>query len=64
MLLFFQTIGGGFWVSAAQAAFENRLLLSVPSTAPGVDPIQVLSAGAANLRKAFTPEQLLGVVLA
>lgn len=64
MLLFFQLIGGSFWVSAAQSAFSNRLLLSVPHTAPGVDPEEVLAAGAANLRKAFTPEQLPGVVWA
>jgi hypothetical protein len=34
----------------------NRLLLSVPNTAPGVDPAEVLAAGAANLRQAFMPE--------
>lgn len=60
--LFVQTIGGAFWVSAAQAAFANRLVQRLPITAPGVDPRVVIATGATQLRDAFSPEQLSGIL--
>lgn len=62
--LFFQTIGGAFWVSAAQAAFTNRLVQKLPELAPGVDPALVVATGATELRKVFTAEQLVGILQA
>lgn len=60
--LFLQTIGGAFWVSAAQAAFANKLAEKVPQTAPGVSPSLVIATGATDLRDVFTAEQLSGVL--
>ena len=62
MILFMQTIGGALFISAAQAAFANKLLRSIPITAPGVDPRMVLGVGETNLRMAFTGDQLQGVI--
>lgn len=46
----FQTIGGAFMQSGAQAAFANRLLIELPNTAPGVDSAAVVAAGATQLQ--------------
>ena len=64
MILFSQTIGGAFFVQAGQSAFSNQLLKSIPTTAPGVNPAMVLGIGASDLRTAFTPEQLPGILTA
>ncbi|KAK2603625.1 hypothetical protein QQS21_004206 [Conoideocrella luteorostrata] len=64
MMLCFQTIGGAIWVSATQSVFTNRMLVSLPSLAPGVGPTQVISAGAGQLRSVFGSDQLPGVVAA
>lgn len=62
--LFFQTVGGAFFVSAAQTAFTNRLLDRVPVTAPGVTPSLVVSTGATQLRNVFSPSELPGILIA
>ena len=49
-------------MSSAQAGFTNRLLGGLPDLAPGVDPATVLAAGASELTKFFTPEQVVGIV--
>jgi MFS transporter, DHA2 family, glioxin efflux transporter len=60
--LFFQTIGGAFWVSAAESAFTNRLVQKLPVYAPGVNPSLVVATGATELRSVFTAEQLTGIL--
>jgi MFS transporter, DHA2 family, glioxin efflux transporter len=62
ILLFFQTVGGAFMVSAAQAAFVNVLVKVLPSSAPGVDPATVLYTGATDLRKVFSADQVPGIL--
>ena len=62
--LFFQTIGGAFFVSAGQTAWANRLLSRIPVTAPGVDPKLVVATGATQLRNVFSAEQLPGILTA
>ncbi|MCJ1333464.1 hypothetical protein MMC10_010163 [Thelotrema lepadinum] len=64
MILCFQMIGGAFFVQAGQAAFANKLLNSVSTFAPGVDPSLVIGTGASDLRKVFSPEQLPGILKA
>jgi MFS family permease len=64
ILLFFQTVGGAFMVSAAQSAFVNVMIKTLPTTAPGINPLLVVATGATDLRKAFTPEQLPGILAA
>lgn len=62
--LFFQIIGGAFFVSAGQAAFANQLVRSLATTAPDLDPHKVLSVGATNIRKVFAPVQIPAIVAA
>jgi MFS transporter, DHA2 family, glioxin efflux transporter len=62
VMLFFQTIGGSFLVSAAQSAFANRLVSFVPRYAPGVDPHLVVATGASQLRDVFDPKVLPGIL--
>lgn len=62
--LFFQTIGGAFFVSAGQTAWANRLLSRIPVTAPGVDPKLVIATGATQLRHVFSAEQIPGILTA
>ncbi len=64
ILLFFQTVGGAFMVSAAQAAFVNVLVKNLASWAPGVDPASVVSTGATDLRNVFSAEQVPGILVA
>ncbi|KAI0475980.1 putative transporter [Xylariaceae sp. FL0804] len=62
ILMCFQTVGGAFMQSAAQAALVNQLLIKLPITAPDVDPREVIATGAAEL-DAFGPK-LNGIRLA
>ncbi|KAL8770448.1 MAG: hypothetical protein Q9209_003874 [Squamulea sp. 1 TL-2023] len=62
LILFFQTVGGSFFVAAGQSAFENRLISSLPKNAPGVSAAQAVQTGAASLRKVFTGAQLTGII--
>jgi hypothetical protein len=45
-----------------QSAFVNRLLATLPKTAPGVNPSLVLLTGASELRNVFPPDVLPGVL--
>lgn len=62
--LFFQSFGGAFFISAAQAAFSNKMLETVVFTAPTANLVQVIEAGASELREIFPPEVVEGIVLA
>ena len=64
MVLFFQCFGGTAFVTAAQAAFVNRLLITLPTTAPGVDSAEVVATGATMLRSAFPADQVPGIIIA
>lgn len=60
----FQTVGGAFTVSSAQAAFVNQMLAKLPESAPGVDAGKLIATGASELRKVFSPEELPGIIVA
>lgn len=62
--LFFQILGGAFFISAAQSAFANKLITSLATTAPNLDPRLVLSVGATDLRKVFSAAQIPGILAA
>ncbi len=64
ILLFCQTIGGAFMISAAQAAFVNVLVKDLPSRVPGIDPASVVNTGATDLRNVFSADQVPGILLA
>jgi len=55
-------MGGAVFVSAAQSVFVNRLLQTLPSSAPDVDPAYVAILGATELRSVFSGPQLAGIV--
>ncbi|CAI6094995.1 unnamed protein product [Clonostachys chloroleuca] len=55
---FFVTIGGAFFLSAAQSAFNNRLLGELATKLPDFNAETVLSTGATQIRTAFTEAQV------
>ncbi|KAK7749625.1 hypothetical protein SLS53_000203 [Cytospora paraplurivora] len=64
ILFFFQTVGAAFIISAAQAAFVNVVVKTLPYSAPSVDPARLVATGATELRKVFMPEQVPGILVA
>ncbi|KAH8896158.1 MFS general substrate transporter [Thozetella sp. PMI_491] len=64
IVFFFQTLGASLSLSAAQCAFDNTLISTLPSLAPGVDVGLVLRTGATEIRSVFPPEQVSGILLA
>jgi hypothetical protein len=64
MILFAQTIGGAFFVSAGEVAFTNILTARLPSTAPTVDPASVVSAGVTQIRAIFAADVVPGIIQA
>ncbi|KAH8202202.1 hypothetical protein TruAng_003677 [Truncatella angustata] len=64
IVLFFMNLGGTTMLSAAQAAFVNKLVQELPMTAPGVDPAVVVATGATELRNVFDANQIPGVLMA
>ncbi|KAH6641073.1 major facilitator superfamily-domain-containing protein [Chaetomium tenue] len=64
IILFLQTVGGAFLVSAAQSAFVNRMVHELATSAPSVNPLMVLGTGATQLRAVFPPDVVPGVLAA
>jgi len=64
IILFFQTVGGAFWVSAAQSAFVNTMVNRLATSAPDVNPLVVLGTGATQIRQLFPAEQVPGILVA
>jgi MFS transporter, DHA2 family, glioxin efflux transporter len=62
ILMFFQTVGGAFYVSAAQSAFLTRLVEKAHELAPQIDPAMVVLTGATEIRKAF-PEDVVPLII-
>ena len=62
LTLFFQTLGGAFFVSAAQTAFFNTLLNQLAEYAPNISPGQVIASGATELRNIFHEGDLPGIL--
>lgn len=56
------TIGGAFLLSAAQSAFNNRLIIHLASTLPDVNAGVALGTGATQIREVFTAEQIPFVI--
>ncbi|RDW68861.1 MDR family MFS transporter [Aspergillus mulundensis] len=55
---FFVTVGGAFFLSAAQSAFNNQLLKELAATLPELDPATALGTGATQIRNAFSSDQV------
>lgn len=56
------TVGGAFFLSAAQCAFNNKLLESIATRLPDVDPVLVIGTGATQIREAFPASQVSVIV--
>ncbi|KAL3440598.1 major facilitator superfamily-domain-containing protein [Aspergillus insuetus] len=54
----FLSIGGSFFLSAAQCAFNNELIKTLASTLPEINPEIALGTGATQIREAFTDLQV------
>ena len=55
-------LGGSFTITAAQSAFNNKMISKLAARAPGIDPATVLATGASQIRTAFTAAQVPLVV--
>ncbi|THY15224.1 MFS general substrate transporter [Aureobasidium pullulans] len=55
---FFVTIGGSFFISAVQCAFNNQVIKELVKTLPGIEPAVVLGIGATHIRQEFTASQV------
>lgn len=64
MIFFFQTVGAAFIISAAQSTFVDVLVMTIPYSAPGVDPARLVATGATELRDVFPLEQVSGILMA
>lgn len=62
MILFFQTIGGAFFVSAGEVAFTNILLARLPTDAPSVVPKSVVAVGVTEIRDTYSADIVPGIV--
>lgn len=62
IIQFFVLIGGSFFVSAAQSAFNNQLIQSLAANLPDISPEVALGIGATQIREAFTLEQVPHVI--
>ncbi|KAK9310859.1 major facilitator superfamily domain-containing protein, partial [Lipomyces starkeyi] len=58
MIIFVQTIGGAFLVSAGESAFESTLTKKLRASDASVNPLQVIGTGATELRKVFSPTDI------
>ncbi|PVH95582.1 MFS general substrate transporter [Periconia macrospinosa] len=59
---FFVTVGGAFFVSAAQSAFNNQLIKTLAINLPEIDPVMALGIGATQIRKEFSASQVPAVI--
>lgn len=56
------SLSGEYFVTAAQSLFANRLLSSLATSAPSINPGLVLATGATELRRVFNGSDLLNVI--
>ncbi|RMZ87646.1 hypothetical protein DV736_g5124, partial [Chaetothyriales sp. CBS 134916] len=64
IILSFETIGVSLLLSAAEPAFLNVVVKTLPSAAPGVNPKEGIYTGASEFRSVFTPDQVPGIIKA
>lgn len=57
-------LGGTLGLSAAQCAFDNKLIETLARTVPDIAPSVVLATGVTDIRSSFTPDQVDGILLA
>ena len=60
----FTTVGGAFFISAAQCGFNDQVIKELAKSLPEIDPATVLGIGATQIRVAFTASQIPAVLAA
>lgn len=63
-VVFAQTLGGAIMLLTAQNIFQNTLTSNLAAHVPGLDPQEVLNAGATELREKIDTKYLAGVLTA
>ncbi|KFY31150.1 hypothetical protein V493_01360 [Pseudogymnoascus sp. VKM F-4281 (FW-2241)] len=58
MIIFVQTIGGAFLVSAGQSAFVAKLSEYIVQSGPSISAPQVIGTGATEIRRVFAAEEV------
>ncbi|KAL6238454.1 hypothetical protein BDW75DRAFT_247213 [Aspergillus navahoensis] len=61
VMLMCNSISGAYFVTAAQSLFANRMLSTLASKYPAIDPIQVLTTGASEITRVFQGAELVAV---
>lgn len=51
-------------MAIATAVSFNRLIAALPTSAPTIDPKQVIHTGATELRAVFPQEEIVGILMA
>jgi hypothetical protein len=64
IITFAQSLSGAIFISVAQSVFENRLVASISTYAPEVNPSALIEGGAANLSQRLSKEVLPSVLYA
>jgi hypothetical protein len=54
----FVTVGGAFFISAAQSAFNNQVIKELVKRLPDINPEMVLGTGATRIRESFSSSQV------
>lgn len=62
MVLFVQTIGGAFYVSAGQTAYQNVLLQKLAINVPSIDAQSIINVGTTEIRSYFPAEDIPGIL--
>ncbi len=55
-------MGGGVFLSAAQAAFSNELLASLARNVPSINRALVIATGLSDIRTTFSADLVPGIV--
>ncbi|EAW07570.1 MDR family MFS transporter [Aspergillus clavatus NRRL 1] len=65
-VMFFQTLGGALFIAVGQSVFQNGLISGIGKYAPSVDPVEIVKAGATEVRHVLDvlgkTDQLDGVI--
>jgi hypothetical protein len=64
LLAFVQYLGAAVFNSSANSLFSNKLISSLHSLAPAINPTDVIHGGATELKTSFPPETQTQLLLA
>jgi hypothetical protein len=62
LIAVFTTVGGAFFLSAAQSIFSNRLIQTLAVKLPEINTAVVLGTGATQIREFFTASQVSVII--